>query len=95
MQAEVGRADASARAQPGAQLTASSEAKTTRIEVRLSRYTPAAGAARRDVNVGIVWGDARADAARFPNLDELQALAALEGRLESLAERSDAVRVPE
>ena len=80
--------------QPG-QLTTRSDEATVSIEVRLSRYVPAVGAARSDVTARIVWTGAQGDAAEFATLDTLQALAAAERRLLALTERADAARIPD
>ena len=78
--------------QPG-RLTTRSDDATVSIEVRLSRYVPPVGAARSDVTARIVWTGAQGNAAEFPTLGTLQALAAAERRLLALTEREDSTRV--
>jgi hypothetical protein len=84
----------------GAVMHATFDASTTRIELRLDRYRPAPpdGAAavqaeERNVAKAIVWYGLRADAEHYPEIVEIQDLAAAHGELRALFDRTDLMRV--
>ena len=70
------------------QLYFSSDPSLIEIEVQLDSYRPAGSlAAKRDFRKTISWLGLRHDAKRFPEITELQNLAAAYRRLIELAER--------
>ena len=72
------------------------DASTTVIEVRVDRYRPAGGSAQEVLNVAkkIAWYGLKSDAKRYPNIEPIQNLAAVQAQLLALMHHPDLQKLP-
>jgi len=78
-----------------ATLYSESDAPTTTIEIRLTRYTPAGSFAQEilDVDKKISWTGLRSDAKRYPNVEAIRDLRSAEQELQALMKHQNLKKI--
>ena len=76
-------------------LYSESDAPTTAIEIRLTRYTPAGSFAQEILNVNkkISWTGLRSDAKRYPNVEAIRDLRSAEQELQALMKHQNLKKI--